>query len=269
MSKTIKISIAGLTGRMGKMIAHSIFTNNKVTLVAATCSPEEVDFLGKNVGTLTSTSYKDVFVSSDPNDLLKGDVIIDFSSPESSINHAKLAAENNRSIVIGTTGLSLADEKRLRQFSDKVSIVYSSNMSVGVNLLFDLVSEAIKKAGNDWDVEILEMHHNNKIDSPSGTAISIGKIAAQAMGEDFELVSNFSRDGLVGKRKKNEIGFATMRGGSVVGEHTLVLASDNERIELTHKAENRTIFANGAVRAAIWCFNKKPGLYNMQNVLGI
>ncbi len=268
MSEIINISIAGITGRMGKMIAHAISKNNKTTLVSATCSPNEEDFIGKDIGALTGTNFKDIYVSSNPKELLKGDVIIDFSSPKSSITHAKLASENNRSIVIGTTGLSLEDEKILKRLSKEICIVYASNMSVGVNILFGLVEEAIKKAGQDWDVEILEMHHNKKIDSPSGTAISIGKIAAKAMNEDFENVSNYSRDGFVGKRKTNEIGFATLRGGSVVGEHTLVLATENERIELTHKAENRAIFANGALRAALWSLNNHPGLYNMKNVLG-
>ena len=265
----INISIAGASGRMGRMIVQSITNNQNAKIISATCDPVEKEFLGKDVGLLSGLPENGVIIGSDPAKLLMGDVIIDFTTPDISMFHTKLATEKSIPIVIGTTGLSDQNEKNLNEFSKNIPIVYASNMSVGVNLLFGLVEDAIKKAGFEWDVEILEMHHNKKIDSPSGTAVSLGKIAAKALNENYEKVSTFSRKGVIGKRKKNEIGFAVLRGGSVVGEHKVILATDNERIELSHKAETRKIFANGALRAAIWVCKRKPGLYKMKDVLGL
>ena len=268
-SNKTNISVAGASGRMGKMVVKTLLNNNETNVISATCHPSEKEVIDEDAGILAGIGEIGVLVSSDPKDLLLGDVIIDFTSPHATLTHAKLASENKVAHIIGTTGLSQDHEKTLKDYSRHTPIVYSSNMSVGVNLLFGLVEDAVKKAGLDWNIEILEMHHNKKVDAPSGTAISLGHVAAKAINKNFDEISNFSRNGLIGKRGTNEIGFAVLRGGSIVGEHTVVLATENERIELSHKAENRNIFANGAVRAALWVINKKPGFYHMKDVLGI
>ena len=267
--KNVKISVAGSAGRMGKMLVNVIDSYEGCSLVAATCHPNETDIIGKDSGLVSGINNLDIAISSDPKELLKGEVIIDFTSPESTIENSFLAVENNIGHVIGTTGLSKDQEKIIENNSKKTPIIYSANMSVGVNLLFALVKKAVSSIDENWDIELLEMHHRNKVDAPSGTALALGKTASNARKENFDKVSKLSREGKVGERKKDEIGFATLRGGSVVGDHTIILAHDDERIELTHKASNRKIYANGAVKAAIWCSTQKKGLFSMTEVLGL
>ena len=170
-------------------------------------------------------------------------------------------------MVIGTTGLSVDNEQELLEISKKIPIVYSANFSIGVTLLSDLVANATQKLGLDWNIEILEMHHKHKIDSPSGTALMLGNSAAKVRERNLSEVKSVARDGLVGKRLEDEIGFAVLRGGDVVGEHSVIFANDGERIELTHKATDRSIFASGALRAAHWASGAKPGLYSLSDVL--
>ena len=183
--------------------------------------------------------------------------------------HAKKAWENNVSMVIGTTGLNKDQEKTLLELSKKITIVYAANFSVGVTLLSDLVYNATEKLGLDWNIEILEMHHKNKIDSPSGTALMLGNSAAKVRERNLSEVKAKSRDGIVGKRQSDEIGFAVLRGGDVVGEHSVMFVNDGERIELNHKATDRSIFASGALRAAYWASDAKPGLYSLSDVLNL
>ena len=270
MNKSIKkvnISVAGAAGRMGKMLVNTIYSHPECSLVSATCHPSESEVIGKDAGLISGLNYINVPISSNPHDLLKADVIIDFTTPQSTINNSNLAIENKIGHVIGTTGLSAEQEKTIRANSLKAPIVYAANMSVGVNLLLALIEKAVKSIDYDWDIEILEMHHRHKVDAPSGTALALGKTAAKVRDDQFENVFKLSREGKVGERIKKEIGFATLRGGSVVGDHTMVLAHDDERIELTHKATNRKIYANGALKAAIWCTTKKKGLFSMKEVL--
>ena len=267
--KNVKISVAGSAGRMGKMLVNVIDGFEGCSLVAATCHPNETDMIGKDAGIVSGINSLNIPISPEPKELLKGEVIIDFTSPESTIINSFLAVEKNIGHVIGTTGLSRDQEKIVKDNSQKTPIIYSANMSVGVNLLLALVKKAVSAIDQNWDIEILEMHHRNKVDAPSGTALALGKTASYVRKENFEEVSKLSREGKVGEREKDEIGFATLRGGSVVGDHTVILAHDDERIELTHKASNRKIYANGAVKAAIWCSTQKKGLFSMSEVLGL
>lgn len=196
------------------------------------------------------------------------DIVIDFSSPESTVANAKLAAKHGCALIACTTGLSAADEAALKKASDKTPIVYASNTSVAVNVLFAL-TEMAAKILPDYDIEIVEAHHNKKVDAPSGTALTLGKTAAKARGHDFEKVAVLSREGIVGGRKENEIGFSTIRGGDAVGEHTVYFFGEGERIEIKQQATSRVLYAQGAIRAAKWAASKPAGLYSMRDVLGI
>ena len=267
--KTVKISIAGSAGRMGKMLVNVVDQHVECELVAATCHPSEVGVIGKDSGLISGINKNNIFISDNPKELLKGEVIIDFTTPESTVHNSNLAAENKIGLVIGTTGLSKEQENIIEKNSQLSPIIYSSNMSVGVNLLFSLIDKAVRSIDNNWDIEVLEMHHRHKVDAPSGTALSMGKVAAASREYQFEKIKKLSREGKVGQRSNEEIGFATLRGGSVVGDHTMILAHEDERIELTHKATNRKIYANGAVKAAIWCSDKQKGLFSMKQVLGL
>ena len=269
MQDKILISVAGASGRMGRMLIKAISETPETSLCAATCHPSENEIIGQDAGLLSGINKINVKISPDPKKLLLADVIIDFTTPEVSVEHCRIAKNSKIAHVIGTTGLSEEQEKELKRISVKKPIVYASNMSVGVNLLSELVEKAVLSLGNGWDIEILEMHHRNKIDAPSGTALSLGKAAAKAKNENLNDIAKFTRYGQTGVRSNDEIGFAVMRGGSVVGDHAVVLSSGDERIELTHKAGDRSIFASGAVRAAIWLQNKKNGLYSMKDVLGL
>jgi 4-hydroxy-tetrahydrodipicolinate reductase len=195
------------------------------------------------------------------------DGIIDFTVPQATVDHAKLAAKAGIVHIIGTTGFSADDEAAIADAAKRAVIVKSGNMSLGVNLLAALVKRVAKTLDEDFDIEILEMHHNRKIDAPSGTALLLGRAAAAGRGVDLDKTSVRSRDGHTGARKAGDIGFATLRGGTVVGDHTVIFAGPAERIELGHRAEDRMIFARGAVKAALWANGKKPGLYSMADVL--
>jgi 4-hydroxy-tetrahydrodipicolinate reductase len=267
--KNISVSIPGGNGRMGRTLLGLILDNPKYKLVSSTCLPGEAEE-GIDIGLLVGKKKIEKNLNSDPLSLFySSNVIIDFTSPEATMFHAKKAWENNVSMVIGTTGLNEDQEKTLLDLSKKIPIVYAANFSVGVTLLSNLVYNATEKLGLDWNIEILEMHHKNKIDSPSGTALMLGNSASKARGKRLSDIKAISRDGIVGKRTDNEIGFAVLRGGDVVGEHSVIFANDGERIELHHKATDRSIFASGALRAAYWASDAKPGLYSLSDVLNL
>ncbi len=263
----ISISIPGCNGRMGKTLLSLILENSKYEIASATCLPNE-DEVGLDIGLYAGKSKINKEVSSDPLSLFQNShVLIDFTAPDATMFHAKECYNNNIPIVIGTTGLNDDQEKELHSLSKKIPIIYSANFSIGVTLLSSLVSKATKTLGFDWDIEVLEMHHKQKVDSPSGTALLLGKSAADARKQDLTNVKSISRDGLVGKRKTDEIGFAVLRGGDVVGEHSVLFCNSGERIELTHKATNRSIFASGALRASFWAVSAQPGIYSLADVL--
>jgi 4-hydroxy-tetrahydrodipicolinate reductase len=261
--------VVGAAGRMGRTLVRIIAETEGVTLVGAIeqkGSPET----DKDSGLLAGMGENGIAISDDPLPLFaKANGVLDFTRPEASLAFAELSAQARIVHVIGTTGFSAEDEKKLAAAARHAVIVKSGNMSLGVNLLAVLVRQAAKALDADFDIEILEMHHRHKVDAPSGTALLLGEAAAEGRAIKLGDHSVRTRDGITGPRQRGDIGFATLRGGSVVGEHTVMLSGEGERIELTHKATDRAIFARGAVKAALWGQGKKPGLYSMADVLGL
>src|SRR3954454_20319636 len=265
----MRLVVAGAGGRMGRTLVKAIAGTPGLTLVGATEGAGS-PLLGQDSGTLAGLGPNRVPVVGEARDLLAGtDAIIDFTVPQATRAFAQLAAESKLVHIIGTTGLSADDEAAIKQASRGATIVKSGNMSLGVNLLAALAKRVAKTLDDEFDIEILEMHHNKKIDAPSGTALMFGRAAAEGRGVDLAKHSARGRDGETGARKAGDIGFASLRGGSVVGEHSVIFAGSAERIELVHRAEDRMIFARGALHAAAWARNQKPGLYSMADVLGL
>lgn len=263
----VRLVIAGAGGRMGRTLVKAASETGGFELVGALEGPDS-PFLGKDVGVLAGLPAIGVTVARDPAPLLaKADAIVDFTAPHATVALAALAAEAGCAHVIGTTGLEREDEARIREAARRIAIVKSGNMSVGVNLLAGLVKRVAAALGPDFDIEILEMHHNKKVDAPSGTALLLGRAAAEGRNLDLEGHSARGRDGITGPRRKGDIGFASLRGGTVVGEHHVIFAGPAERIELVHRAEDRMLFAHGALRAALWTRGRAPGLYSMTDVL--
>lgn len=253
----MKVGIAGYTGRVGQLLVNELQSGNWTGLELAGGTSRKGD---ENIsGLLTTTEPEELFQTSD--------AIIDFTLPEGTMKHAALAAKHEKILVIGTTGLSTQQETELVEHAKSATIVYAANMSLGVNLLLALIEKAARALGpDDWDIEIFESHHKHKIDAPSGTAIALGKAAAAGRDSTLPTSVNCDRNG---KRENGEIGFSVARGGDVVGEHTAFFFGEGERIELTHRATNRALFARGALKAAGWAKDKPPGLYSMKDVLGL
>ena len=265
----MKIGIVGCAGRMGRMLVAETLASEEATLVGGT-EHSESGFLGHDIATLAGLDKVGIVVGRDTDDLFSAaDVVIDFTLPQATISHAQGAIEHGTALVIGTTGLNAEQQEAVVKASDSVAVIQAANFSVGVNLLLSLTSQVASVLGNDYDIEIYEMHHRHKVDAPSGTALALGQAAAEGRGVDLETVSERTRDGNIGARIQGNIGFATLRGGDVVGDHSLIFAADGERIELTHKASSRRVFARGAVRSAQWCKNRAPGLYSMRDVVGL
>jgi 4-hydroxy-tetrahydrodipicolinate reductase len=267
MAKT-KIVIAGATGRMGQTLIEGVLADKGLALHAAidrADSPQISQDAGALFGKATG-----VKISSDINAALNGaDVLIDFTRPEASLQYLEACQKANVKHVIGTTGFSDAMKANIHAASKHIAIVFASNMSVGVTLLIDLVEQAAKVLNEGYDIEVVEMHHRHKVDAPSGTALRLGEAAAQGLGQDLKDCAIYAREGVTGEREAGKIGFATLRGGDVVGDHTVVFAGIGERIEITHKASSRDTFALGALRAAKFLASKKTGLYDMRDVLGL
>jgi 4-hydroxy-tetrahydrodipicolinate reductase len=265
----MRLVVAGAGGRMGRAVIKAIAETDGVVLVGAVEAPGAAA-IGRDAGELAGLGCGGIAVSGEPPAALAGaDGVIDFTTPAATIALAEQSAAHGLVHVIGTTGLTPAQEKRVAAAALRARIVKSGNMSLGVNLLAALVKQVAKSLGGEFDIEILEMHHNRKIDAPSGTALLLGAAAAAGRGIDLTEHSVRVRDGHTGPRKAGDIGFASLRGGSVVGEHSVIFAGPHERIELIHKAEDRMIFARGAIRAALWGLGQKPGLYSMTDVLGL
>jgi 4-hydroxy-tetrahydrodipicolinate reductase len=265
----MRLVVAGAGGRMGRTLVKAIADNQDFSLAGA-LEDARSPLIGWDAGQLAGAAINGVKLSADTAPLLDhADGIIDFTAPAATLHYAALAAKRGLVHVIGTTGLSDADEAKIAEAAKTAVIVKSGNMSLGVNLLAALARRVAKTLDHSFDIEILEMHHNQKVDAPSGTALLLGHAAAEGRGIDLDLNAVRSRDGHTGARKAGDIGFATLRGGSVVGEHTVMFAGPAERIELTHKAEDRMIFARGALHAALWARGQKPGLYSMADVLGL
>lgn len=265
----LRLGVAGPAGRMGIMILKDIINRRDsevasglVRLGSALIDSDLGAIAGQEkIGVVASDRVQACFESAD--------VMIDFTLPEAIEGHAAAAKNTKTPWVVGTTGLSSEQEGVLRGASRETAVVFASNMSLGVNLLFALVEQVAGMLDDSYDIEILDFHHNKKVDVPSGTAISLGEAAARGRGIEFSNNATLSREGLVGARRRGEVGFSALRGGSVVGEHTVMFASPGERLELHHKATDRGIYAAGAVTAAHWVKDKSPGLYSMKDVLGI
>jgi 4-hydroxy-tetrahydrodipicolinate reductase len=265
----LKIVVAGAAGRMGRALIREIAATPGCTLAGASERPGAAA-LGQDAGTLAGLPPMGLLLGADPLPLIaEADALIDFSTPAASLAHAAYAAQARIVHVLGTTGFAAEDEAKLEAAARHAAIVRSGNFSLGVNVLAVLAKKLARALGPEFDIEILEMHHRHKVDAPSGTALLLGRAAAEGRGIDFGASAVLSREGVTGPRKENTIGFASLRGGSVVGEHSVIFAADNERITLSHSTEDRAIFARGAVRAALWAKGKKPGLYSMADVLGL
>jgi 4-hydroxy-tetrahydrodipicolinate reductase len=265
----MRLVVAGAGGRMGRTLVKAI-ADSKDFALAGALEDARSPLIGWDAGVLAGTGENGVKLVGDARALLeKADGIIDFTAPVATVTFATQAAALGKVHIIGTTGLSAGDEAKIKDAADKAVIVKSGNMSLGVNLLAALTRRVAKTLDDSFDVEILEMHHNQKVDAPSGTALLLGRAAAEGRGIDLDKHSVKSRDGHTGARKAGDIGFAALRGGSVVGEHSAIFAGPAERIELVHKAEDRMIFARGALHAALWARAQKPGLYSMMDVLGL
>ena len=285
MSGQLRIGVAGCKGRMGRTIVDAVVAAEGAQLAGGSVRPDDA-WVGQDLGTLTGHGALDAPVVGDPVELVqRADAVIDFTTPELTVKHAELAAQAGITLVVGTTGLSEAQQEAVRRAARHVPIVQAPNMSLGVNLLLNLVQQVAAALDPSFDIEIAEMHHRHKKDAPSGTALALGRAAADGRRVVLDQVAARGRgartpgtigfaalrggDGDTGERTPGTIGFAALRGGDVAGEHTVIFAGPGERIELSHKASSRGIFGQGAVKAAIWARAQDPGLYSMQDVLGI
>jgi 4-hydroxy-tetrahydrodipicolinate reductase len=257
----MKVGVVGCTGRVGQILIEELQSEN--------WKKAGLELAGGTSRT-TIDSVHGFFITDDPEELFqKADVVIDFTLPEGTRKHAALAAKHKKALIVGTTGLSAADEKALQDAAKNTAIVYAANMSVGVNMLMALVEQAAQRLSDGWDIEIFESHHKHKVDAPSGTALALGKAAAKGRNGNLDQLADYNRHGQTGARQNGKIGFSVARGGDVVGEHTVFFFGDGERLELTHRATNRALFASGALRAALWTKGKPAGLYSMRDVLGL
>ncbi|HTH96686.1 MAG TPA: 4-hydroxy-tetrahydrodipicolinate reductase [Stellaceae bacterium] len=269
MTETCRIGIVGCAGRMGRMLLAETLAAPAATLAGGS-GRLPGGAAAQDLGLLAGGAPLGLTVTNDVEALFRAsDVVIDFTVPGASVAHADLAAKLGKGLVIGTTGLSGQEMAAVEKAAAHSPVVWAPNMSLGVNLLLGLVEQVAGMLKDDWDIEIVEMHHRNKVDAPSGTALGLGRAAAKGRGVELDEVWVKSRDGLTGARQAGSIGFATLRGGDVIGDHTVVFAGNAERVELTHKATDRRVFARGAVRAALWLKGKPAGLYGMKDVLGL
>lgn len=264
-----RIGITGCAGRMGQMLVREVMATPGCKLAGA-MERSGHEWVGRDIGEATGVGSLGIKVGDDPVALFAAsDAVIDFTTPAASAINAGYAAQARAAHVVGTTGLSSEQEDELHVAARHTAVVWAPNMSPGVNLLLALTEEVARALGPEFDIEIVEMHHRGKADAPSGTALALGRAAAEGRGVSLERVARRGRDGMTGAREAGTIGFAALRGGDVVGDHTIVFAGDGERIELTHRASSRRVFAKGAVKAALWARGKAPGLYSMRDVLGL
>ncbi len=267
--KTIACVVVGASGRMGRRICEIVSRSEMFYLAGAT---EKADYqhLGKSLREVLGAVNSDEVIVSKLEEIVKPfDVIIDFTFPPVSLETARFASRTNKATVIGSTGFSSEQMEEIKKLSQTFPCVWAPNMSTGVNVLFKLVREVAQILGDEFDVEVLEAHHRNKKDAPSGTAVKIAQILAEAYGRDLSQVGVYQRKGFIGERKKEEIGIQTLRAGDIVGDHMVLFGGQGERLELIHRAHNRDTFVYGALRAARWLLGKANGLYDMQDVLGL
>jgi 4-hydroxy-tetrahydrodipicolinate reductase len=265
----IRIAIVGAPGRMGRNLIQAVQQAEGVALGAALARSSS-SLLGVDAGELAGIGKTGVIVSDDLQKVVNDfDVLIDFTRPEGTLEYLAFCRQHNKAMVIGTTGFDEAGKAAIRAAAEEIAIVFAANFSVGVNLVLNLLQQAAKVMGDYADIEIVEAHHRHKVDAPSGTALAMGEAIADAMKWNLDEHAVYAREGHTGERKAQTIGFATVRAGDIVGEHTAMFADIGERVEITHKASSRMTFANGAVKAASWLKNKKSGLYDMRDVLDL
>jgi 4-hydroxy-tetrahydrodipicolinate reductase len=263
----LKLAIAGASGRMGRMLIEAALAQPDATITAAFDRSDSAatghdcaEFLGRSTG---------VQVVSDLSSVGSADVLIDFTRPEATLAHLKACTSAGVNMVIGTTGFDAAGKEAIADAAQRIAIVFAPNMGVGVNVMLKLLYQAARALNADYDVEIVEAHHRHKVDAPSGTALKMGEVIAEARGQKLQNIAVYAREGLVGERKAGSIGFASIRGGDVIGDHTVLFAGVGERIEITHKASSRMTYALGSMRAARFLAGRRTGLYDMFDVLGI
>ncbi len=265
----IKIAVAGAAGKMGSRIT-ALSKEYPGLKLAGSFEKKGHALIGKDAGTISGIGETGIKLSDSLEAIVdNSDVIIDFTSPESTKQNLKIASQKGKAMVIGTTGVSKDDMKEIEPLVKKIPCVMASNMSTGVNLLLKVLQDIARVLGDEYDIEIVEAHHRLKKDAPSGTALKMAQVIANAVNRDLDEVAVYARKGIIGERTKKEIGIQTVRAGDIVGEHTILFGGLGERIEITHKASSRDTFARGALRAALWIANKPAGLYDMQDVLGL
>ncbi|MBF0611719.1 MAG: 4-hydroxy-tetrahydrodipicolinate reductase [Magnetococcales bacterium] len=262
------IAVAGAGGRMGRMLIQTIHSQQGARLTAAWEHPQST-LIGRDAGEIAGVGPLGVAIGGEARDQINlAEVTIDFTLPQVTLANLELAEKHGRGLVIGTTGFDAKGKEKIQKAAKKIPIVMAPNYSIGVNLMFQVAAAVAHTLGDDFDVEIIEAHHRHKVDAPSGTALRLGEVLAKALQRDLDEVGVYSRVGVTGERNKKAIGFSSIRGGDIVGDHTVLFAGEGERFEITHKASSRTTFAHGAVRAALWLKDKKPGLYDMRDILG-
>lgn len=268
MTTNVRVAVIGAAGRMGRALIQAVTEAEGVALTAAIDRAGN-SLIGADAGELAGIGKLGVKIA-DSLDAVKNDfdVLIDFTAPAATVANAQFCAAHGKKMAIGTTGLNDEQKAELKTCAQKTAIMFAPNMSVGVNLCFKLLEIAAKVLGDEVDIEVLESHHRHKVDSPSGTALRMGEVVADALGRNLKEVAVYGREGQDGPRKRETIGFATVRAGDIVGEHTVMFAADGERVEITHKATSRMNFARGAVRACRWLNDREAGLFDMQDVLG-
>lgn len=264
----IDIAVMGASGRMGRSLCAVADTSDSTRLVTAIVRPEST-LVGVRVCDVIPSVNSQLTFTSQAQARRNGDVLIDFTNPSLSLQSLEFCVEQKMAVVLGTTGFSEQQRDQIHAASKHIPIVFAANMSVGVTVALSLVELAAKAMNGDYDTEIIEAHHRYKKDSPSGTALAFGEVIAKAQGKSLQDHAVYGREGMIGERPQNEIGFSTIRGGDVIGDHTVMFLGDGDRLEITHKASNRDTFARGAVRAAQWVVQQPAGLYSMKDVLGL
>ncbi|MEB2855127.1 4-hydroxy-tetrahydrodipicolinate reductase [Pseudomonas atacamensis] len=264
-----RIAVMGAAGRMGKTLIEAVQQTPGAGLTAAVDRPDST-LVGADAGELAALGRIGVPLSGDLDRVVEEfDVLIDFTHPTVTLKNLAFCRKHGKAMIIGTTGFSVEEKQLLAEAGKDIPIVFAANFSVGVNLCLKLLDTAARVLGDDVDIEIMEAHHRHKVDAPSGTAVRMGEVIADALGRDLKKVAVYGREGQTGARERETIGFATVRAGDIVGDHTVLFAADGERVEITHKASSRMTFAKGAVRAALWLDDREPGLYDMQDVLDL
>lgn len=264
-----RIAVTGVAGRMGKTLVEACNLADNAELAAA-IERQGSSVIGADAGEIAGLGKNNVSIVDDLSKVVDSfDVLIDFTTPESTLKNLATCRSAGKRLVIGTTGLSDADKQQIQDGANDIAIVFAPNMSVGVNLCLKLLDIAARVMNEDIDIEIIEAHHRHKVDAPSGTAIAMGEVVAKALGRDLKECAVYGREGRTGERDRTTIGFETIRAGDIVGEHTVMFAGIGERVEITHKATSRMTFAKGAVQAAKWLMNNEKGLFDMQDVLGL